>query len=357
MKVKVSINIDKNVYEKSKQLGVNVSQACTNYLKFLNSQIEVTLTENKTFQTPISLTRKFVAGGEGFEPSTPNLGEVFSGTAEDWQRFRAWVEGQGYRGGYASNIFNYAQRFSDCLFKRDLSKVYELKESLRPNVLKALSALSKFLGCYEDWKVLLKQYGLSWVGRSTDDVIIDRLTRTDNPDEVWDWVRLVKEALPFKDFMDLLAVTGLRFTECVVSYNLSVKLNGEGRLGDYYKVDKEALEHYRFKELFLRNTKKAFVSFVPEDLVKRICLNQVLPDAEYVKKLVQRRHLSLRFGDVREAHGTLMTKYLKESEINFLHGRVSSSVFMQHYFNPSLIGDLKERAFKGIAEILEKTKS
>ncbi|MCW4008899.1 MAG: integrase [Candidatus Bathyarchaeota archaeon] len=226
---------------------------------------------------------------------------------------------------------------------------------MRPNVLKALSALAKFLGCYEDWKVLLKNYGLGWVGRSADDVIIDRLTRTVDPDEVWGWVRLVKEARPeFSVFMDLLAVTGLRFTECVESYNLIVRLHKEGKLDSYYNVDKEALEHYRFKEIFLRNTKKAFVSFVPEDLVKRICMSESLPDAEYVKKLVQRRHLPLRFGDVREAHGTLMTKYLKESEINFLHGRVSSSVFMQHYFNPSLIGDLKERTFKGITEILGK---
>jgi intergrase/recombinase len=241
------------------------------------------------------------------------------------------------------------------LFKRDLSRVRDLSESVRPNVLKALSALAKFLGCYEDWKVLLKNYGLGWVGRSTDDVIIDRLTRTKDPDEVWDWVRLVKEARPeLSVFMDLLAVTGLRFTECVESYNLIIKLNGEGKLGDYYKSDKEALEHYRFKELFLRNTKKAFVSFVPNDLVKTISGRDSLPEGEYIKKLVQRRRLPLRFGDVREAHGTLMTKYLKESEINFLHGRVSSSVFMQHYFNPSLIGDLKERTDKGIAEILEK---
>jgi len=37
-----------------------------------------------------------------------------------------------------------------------------------------------------------------------------------------------------------------------------------------------------------------------------------------------------------------MTKYLKESEINFLHGRVSASIFMQNYFNPAWISDLKE---------------
>jgi hypothetical protein len=42
---------------------------------------------------------------------------------------------------------------------------------------------------------------------------------------------------------------------------------------------------------------------------------------------------------------------LKESEIDFLHGRVSTSVFMRNYFNPALIGDLKERVFKAVAEL------
>ena len=46
---------------------------------------------------------------------------------------------------------------------------------------------------------------------------------------------------------------------------------------------------------------------------------------------------------MREAHATFMTKYLRPSEIDFLHGRVSSSIFMRNYFNPALINDLKER--------------
>jgi hypothetical protein len=38
---------------------------------------------------------------------------------------------------------------------------------------------------------------------------------------------------------------------------------------------------------------------------------------------------------------------------NFLHGRVSSSVFMRNYFNPVWISDLKERTFKAVAGIVE----
>jgi hypothetical protein len=59
----------------------------------------------------------------------------------------------------------------------------------------------------------------------------------------------------------------------------------------------------------------------------------------------------MKFSDIRELHGTLLTRYLNEAEINFIHGRISSSVFMRNYFNPIWITDLKERAMKGIEEI------
>jgi hypothetical protein len=70
-----------------------------------------------------------------------------------------------------------------------------------------------------------------------------------------------------------------------------------------------------------------------------------------VQSKVGRRCKRLAFGDIREAHATLSTKYLKESEIDFLHGRVSTSVFMRNYFNPALISDLKERVFKTIGQL------
>jgi hypothetical protein len=49
-----------------------------------------------------------------------------------------------------------------------------------------------------------------------------------------------------------------------------------------------------------------------------------------------------------------MTKYLNASEIDFLHGRIGVSTFMMNYYNPLWIGDLKQRVFKGIAEIEAK---
>jgi len=59
----------------------------------------------------------------------------------------------------------------------------------------------------------------------------------------------------------------------------------------------------------------------------------------------------LRFSDIREAHANVLTKYLRQAEIDFLQGRVSASVFMRNYFNPALIIDLRKRVFKAVSEI------
>jgi len=48
---------------------------------------------------------------------------------------------------------------------------------------------------------------------------------------------------------------------------------------------------------------------------------------------------------------TKLTKYLRQPEIDFIHGRTSSSVFMKHYFNPALIGDMQKRAIKATKEL------
>jgi hypothetical protein len=352
MRQKVTVNIDSEVYKRSKELGVNVSQAATNYLKLLNTQIEATLNRSKGFLAPDSFTKEAGVRSPGFEPGS----STWQGTADDWNSYRLWLESKKYRGSHAITVYNYSMKFSECLFKRDLSRVRDLPDTLRPNVLKALSHLAKFTGCYEDWKGLIKSYGLSWGGRSADDIFIDRLSKVQDSEEVWTWIRTVKHARSdLSGLLDLMAVSGLRFGEAAHCCNLLVSLSREGKLDSYYVHD--VLEHWRFKEIFLRNSKKAFVSFVPESVIKGICGTELLPSISEVSRWVEKCHLPLRWGDIREAHGTFMTKFLKPSEIDFLHGRVTSSVFMANYFNPSLISDLKERVFQGINEILEKVKT
>ncbi|MEM0058658.1 MAG: hypothetical protein QXG09_07325 [Candidatus Bathyarchaeia archaeon] len=286
-----------------------------------------------------------------------SLAEIGGFHGFDWERFEVWLL-QSHREAVAKNIVSYARRYADCLFNMDLSRVAVLRHTLRRHVVGALSNLAKFLGVYEDYKRLLKSYGIGWNGKSVDDLIIQRLLKVRNPNEVWDWVRRVKTERPeLSVFMDFLAITGLRFDEAVQSYNLIIQLNREGRLSEYYNEVNECLEHFRFKDLFIRRTKKAFVSFVPKKLVMEICKAQPFQTRGVIQKRVERKGLAVRFSDVREAHNTVLTRYLSQPEIDFLAGRISANVFMANYFNPALIGDFKERVFKAITEIQSKITS
>jgi len=293
-------------------------------------------------------------GSRGFEPriaSAPDL----NASKIDWSAYREWLD-QNLSSAYARDVYNYSRKYADCLLNRDLSELLMIRKTKRTNIVKALANLSKFLGLHDEFLKLMHSYAMEWGGKSNEELVIERYTKIQDPEEVFEWIKQVKRVrTELADFMDLMAITGLRLVEAIASYNLIIKLVKEGKLNEYYNEEKEALEHFRFKKIFLRKSKKAFVSFVPKQFIEKIALNDPLPESRSaIQMRVKKQGLKLRFSDIRELHGTFMTKYLKESEINFIHGRVTISVFMANYFNPNFVPDLKARVFKGIAEIQNK---
>jgi len=232
-----------------------------------------------------------------------------------------------------------------------------MSDDKRLHAMKSLSSLARFLGIYEVWGRMVKNYGLRWNGKSSDDIIIERLTKTANPNDVYEWIKAVKETCAeLSDFVDFMAITGLRFVESIESYNLIIKLSKHEKLSEYYDVEREILQHFKFREIFLRKTKKAFISFVYSDTVGKISENTPLTE-DIIHGRLKRRNIPLRFSDIRELHGTLLTKHLRQPEIDFLHGRVSPTVFMRNYFNPTWITDLKARTFRAIREIEKATRN
>jgi hypothetical protein len=357
-KVPAWLYISMEVLETTRRSGLNLSRVPENALVEAIRKLDGPEARKEAVGSPGQLVR-----GAGFGPTNP-CGIAASGRdgvtrslhdgEVDWDKFRAWAYKE-YKPFTARDRFFHAKKYACCLTTGDLSKLAMLNDCQRTHALKALTALSKFLGVCEDWKRLAKNYGLKCNDRSADELIIDRLTKVVNADDVYQWVRQVKKHFPhLSDFMDFLAVTGLRLNEAVESHNLIIELEAEGKLDAYYNKDKQVLEHFRFKETFIRGSKKVFISFVPAELVDRISRGQRLDYGRF-QKPVARKLGGVRFADVRELHGSLMTKWLRESEIDFLHGRVSSSVFMRNYFNPAWIGDLEGRAVKGAEKIMERT--
>jgi hypothetical protein len=356
-KVSACLYIGREVLETARRSGLNLSRVSENALVEAIRKLGGPEAGKEAAGSPGLVVR-----GVGFGPTNPcgiaasgrpNGNGLISVESIDWERFKAWAYKE-YRPFTARDRFFHARKYARCLASGDLSELAMLNDCQRVHALKALTSLSKFLGVCEDWRRLVRGYGLKCTDRNSDDLIIGRLTKAVNADDIFEWVRKVKLKAPeLSDFMDLLTATGLRLNEAVDCHNLIIDLSGQGRLGEYYKADRRVLEHFRFKETFLRGSKKAFISFAPAELVGRISRGEKL---EYgrVQRLATNRVGRQRFADVRELHGTLMIKYLKESEIDFLHGRVSSSVFMRNYFNPMWIADLRARVFMGINDLYEK---
>lgn len=344
MSVVTSVRINKQILEQAKELGLNISKICENALKIYITRLQDVNTEIGNLGS--ARVRSLVGR------TSPSRNGRLAFSDVDWDGFERYLEGKYQNEKTRRERFNYARKFADVLLEDNYRRLFQFSEDKRSHILRALSALAKYLGVYEDFRKNVKAYGLTWSGRNGDDRIIARLTKVVDPNEVFEWIKQVKELNPdFEDFMDLMAFTGLRLVEAVRCYNLIIGLAREGRLSEYYNEKNSCLEHYKFKDLFIRSSKKAFISFVPKGLIDRIAENQRTLTVEQIQSRIKRQPMKSRFSDIREAHATFMTKYLRPSEIDFLHGRVSSSIFMRNYFNPALISDLKERVFKGINEI------
>lgn len=89
-------------------------------------------------------------------------------------------------------------------------------------------------------------------------------------------------------------------------------------------------------------------------MIQKIRENKPLTSVVAVQNMVRKKRFKLRFSDIRETQGTLATKHLKDNEIDFLHGRATSSVFMKNYFNPTSIEGLRTRAYLVVDEIQKK---
>ncbi len=109
---------------------------------------------------------------EGFELSTPNLGEAdLRFNSEFWSNFQFFLKRE-----YMHQLFNNSQKYNNCLINGDLSILKTFTDGKRLNIMKALSALAKFSGSYERYKRLIKSHGLKWA-INNDDIIIARLIK------------------------------------------------------------------------------------------------------------------------------------------------------------------------------------
>ena len=229
-----------------------------------------------------------------------------------------------------------------------LRELESFSRAKRAHVLKSLIALSKYLGVYEKFKRKIKSYGIKWEKQSALDSFL-RMVRV--KEGLMDWVReCTRLDGNLATFIEFLMVTGMRKGEAIKSFNLIIKLAKKGKLDEYYDFELKSLEHFKFKEEFLRRTKNVFFSFVPEDIVKKITNCRPINET-WIKRKIRKNGLKLRMNELRSYFATFMVKNgLIREEVDILQGRMGTSIFMRHYFSPQIY-ELRNRVLEAIGKM------
>ncbi len=157
-----------------------------------------------------------------------------------------------------------------------------------------------------------------------------------NLDSMVMWIRDVSATLPaeYKNILMFNTLTGLLPDEALKAIHL-VKTKEK----EYIDIDRMILKHYQFPNTFLRQTKNAYISIVNRDILK---MAKDTPNKEnYYPSLRKRIEATRGFGMnlyyCRKVFATHLRNSGVEPEItDLLQGRISRSVFVNHYYRPDI---------------------
>lgn len=219
--------------------------------------------------------------------------------------------------------------------------------------MRALSTLSKYTGCYEEWMKIVKKYQLKWKNENYNSLnTFKNIFGIEEGSQhslthMLEWVKSSISELP-KEISNILVfntLTGLRPEESQKAIYL-LKTKRE----EYLDKDKMLLLHYRYPSSFFRVTKKCYSSIINRsilDLLKHIPLRK----SHYytVRRVFEQIGRNMNMYYCRKVFATyLLNKGIEPEIIDLLHGRISSSVFVNHYYRP----DINEIITKRIRPVL-----
>lgn len=247
------------------------------------------------------------------------------------------------------NKIQHAKRFGHVLNTLDARELLSLSKETRSHAMKGLSGLAKYHGMYDIWLELIKKFQLKWEQRdslNTFKRIFDNNEGTYT--NMLTWVRNCIHRLPteYGNIILFTTLTGLRPDESIKALRL---LKGEST--DYIDCERMMLLHYRFPDMFLRVSKKAFVSIINKDILEIGYATPMNIKYGLVRKRLKRLSISMHLYYCRKVFATyLRNKGIEPEIIDLLQGRISDSVFVNHYYRP----DINEIITKRIRPVLDE---
>jgi hypothetical protein len=315
--------LDRELIEKSKALGFNLSKTFENHLKHLITQFSACNSANNVNSPENGMNNMGLPGFEpgSIEPKAPrNI---------NWSEYKRYLLSK-YAKSYAVQLFEYSRKYY--LLLNDVNSILLSKSTIRNNVINSLTALSRFLGTYNSFMAEMKAHGIKRVRQDP----VQAFTRIFNSNAHKGLGKWYQDALAVlkenpRLYLRFMLLSGVRAMEGVKAFNLIVEL-GPKYTEEYYNCETRFLEHFKYPKLFLRRSKNIYVSAVPRKLLDEISMSTRISYNALDKRL-DRAGLPMRIKQLRSFYATKMREMgLLSEQIDLIQGRVGKSIFLQHYF-------------------------
>lgn len=149
--------------------------------------------------------------------------------------------------------------------------------------------------------------------------------------------------------MRFAVLVGLRPSEVVESARLVMN-----SYTTYYNPERQALEHFRFPKIFLRQTKKAYISFVTPsmiDIVKTsLGIPNDVPSYQDIRYACWSTGIKCDMRFCRKIFAShLRNEGIQPEVVDMLQGRVSPSILTRYYLVPQ--SSLKDQVLQALEKL------
>jgi intergrase/recombinase len=248
--------------------------------------------------------------------------------------------------------YNYSIKHQKYLLNLNtISDLMTFSPDKRLHIMKALSSLSKFLGYSDVWQQAIKRHKIRWSTGNNSLVVFDKIVNQTNYSGMLEWIKKAISVLPESDANLILfhTLVGLRPNESFKAIHIL-----HNNLDAYWNKDKDILEHYKFPSEFIRRTKNVYISVVNQSIVNIALRCSTKTNYNSLKLSLKRRNIEMNMYYCRKVFATyLRNKGIEPEIIDLLQGRISSSVFVNHYYRPD-INEIITRRIRPVLDELRK---
>jgi hypothetical protein len=285
-----------------------------------------------------------------------DTGSVTPRSFQEQQQFCDWLKAQGKTHWTIKQTKNYAKKYGHVLYSWDCAEIMTLSPRNRHHVMSALASLAKFQGQYDRFQHLKQSYNLKW---SSGQESLQSFNRFFNPDMSLESMlqqiakMISNTPIIMGQIIKFCCLTGLRPAEAVESVRL---INDKDKFAKYYNPERQALEHFRFPDIFLRQTKKAYLSFVTPEMLNMVRHSEpstILPTYNAIRLTCRRKGVNMDMRYCRKIFASWLHKHgISDVLIDLLQGRVGKSVLINHYIQPGQ--DYKDKILDAVNRLKQE---